>query len=1173
MRDYSQYAMATPPKKQNCTGNYRGSYSTRHDTSSDISAQNNITKDSNGETKAIDPTSAPSSLASAPPGLSFSNGGGINNSRNNSQYYRSRHAPLVSSMAKEDGASVGTAVTQSSNDHSPPSNASARLEKGHESRPLHLQQPSGANDQGVNANPATSKSSATRIIPAMKRRGLSSLTPADALSLKRDGPEATILNLRRCLGAAQINNDASGSIHKFQREKADATILELRSSVRQLKRQLEKLDGENREKHAELVEAKKLWHSLKRQQLPDDASASARSQHTTQTTQEQEKEHAMAKEERVGELQVQLDRAHAQILTADMVRKELEDTLEAEQYTWELRVQDQERTIADLQQEIGVLTEDLVRCQQEWKQADGEWANQVAGLEYQLQNVKEQHQGPRDAGSGNSDKIDDDSKAEIQNLQVKLRELEGERNELQTCLDEALLELEAVDAELGSHTPTEVQQLRKDNQRLQEAIQKQRVLQQQAQLQQGDADFDTLEKLQYLYRWLLERAAVASSTEGEEKKSDILPQTSPELLDYIHHLLEKMLNLNANVNLNADSDLNKSNLAQQVVALQSQLSLYRDDLEAKEQSSAELRASLKEAVALIKPLQDSVDKADQQNADLRQEIGRMKLDHDLEIRDLQQDFRTAEDALCRKEQECEGFQHDIHCLQLEVRDAKELGLARQTMQELSPMAAAAAAAAAHTPPPADKPQELSSLGKARSDLRAKRAQEQTLRSLLQDAQKRFHTLNEQNESVSAKNEQLQGRLRNSQDQRGSRSSGNSVDDGLGVDVMSQPSRVSPPEQLVSTMKRTLQDRNKEIEELRRQVQDYQHSPEVFKRIQESESQLAVVKDELEQKRQSEKALNKSLKEALVLLKPLKSHLEEAESEKKELTIEVRTLRQKLSQMEIKVMDSVAASHDNIHLRSKNHDGAGTHVASSIDDQVKPAKEDLEDTVRHLEQENSQLHDALDEMSRVKNMSAGVDTTRSLSLLPSSPNENRHASVDGMSNGHEGEAGPCTNEEIEKLRSHCKVTDSRWEDAHAENNALSEALREREESEKEALESMRLLRERLRKTEMDLENAKYIATSALVKVENTRNVDHISSMERAAFESEAHTGYSLEEKAIELDLLVAAGMFNRSPPMQQQQQHRSLKQHEHTLGSSGQSLNDCNNPLNSWPGKQSRLADF
>ena len=1173
MRDYSQYAVATPPKKQNYAGNYRGSYSTTHDMSSDISSQKNITKDSHSEGKAIAPTSAPSSLTSGP-GLSLSNGGGINNKRNDGQYYKGRHAPPVSSVAKEDGASIGTAVTQSSNDHSPPSNASGQLEKDHESRPLHLEQPRSVNDRVANANPATSNSAANGIDSVTTRRDVSSLSPADALSLKRDGPEATILNLRRCLGEAHNNNDASGSMHKSQREKADATILELRSSVRQLKRQLEKLDGDNREKHAELVEAKKLLHSLKRQQLPDDASVSAWSQHTTQTTQEQEKEHAMAKEERVGELQVQLDRAHAQILTADMVRKELEDTLEAEQYTWELRVQDQERTIADLQQEIGVLAEDLVRCRQEWKQADGEWANQLAALENQLQDLKEQQRDPRDIGSRSSDKIEDNSTAEIQNLQMKLRELEGERNELQTCLDEALLELEAVDAELGSHTPAEVQQLRIDNQRLQEAIQKQRVLQQQVQLQQGGADFDTLEKLQYLYRWLLEQTALASFTEGEEKKSDIVPQTSSELLDSIHHLLEKMLNLNANVILNADTELNKSNLVQQVATMQSQLSLYKGDLEAKEQSSAELRASLKEAVALIKPLQDAADKADQQNADLRQEIGRMKLDHDLEIRELQQDFRAAEDALCQKEQECEGFQHDIHCLQLEVRDAKALGLARQTVQGLSPMAAAAAAAAAQSPPPAGKPQELSSLGKARSDLRAKRAQEQTLRSLLQDAQKRFHTLNEQNESVSAKNEQLQGRLRNAEDHRGTRS----VDDGLWIDVMSQPTGVGEYEYLVSTMKQRLQDRNKEIEELRRQVQDHQHNPEVFKRIQDSESQLAVVKEELEQKRQSEKALNMSLKEALVLLKPLKSHLEEAESEKKELAIEVRTLRQKLSRMEIKSMDSVAVSRENNNLRSKYPDGAGTHVVGTIDDQDKPETEDLQDTVRHLEQENSQLHDALDEMSRVnniRNMSAGFGETRSLSLLPSSPNENVHTSLDVNSNGGEGEMGSCANEEIEKLRSHCKVTDSRLEDAYVENHTLAEALKEKEESEKEALEGMRSLRERLRKTEMDLENAKYIATSALVKVENARTINHISSMGKAAFESEAHTVNSLEEKAIELDLLVAAGMLNQSPPLRRQHQHRSLKHQElsHAVGNGGQSASDCNNPLNSWPGKQSRLADF
>ena len=123
------------------------------------------------------------------------------------------------------------------------------------------------------------------------RHDITSLTPTDALCLKRDGPEATILRLRHSLEDAQ-NRDAAD---KTKLEKSDATILELRSSVRQLKRQLEKLDGDARQKHTDLVAAKQQLHALKQQQQqqqqnssrqppPDDASTAAQSQHTHNTS-------------------------------------------------------------------------------------------------------------------------------------------------------------------------------------------------------------------------------------------------------------------------------------------------------------------------------------------------------------------------------------------------------------------------------------------------------------------------------------------------------------------------------------------------------------------------------------------------------------------------------------------------------------------------------------------------------------------------------------------------------------------------------------------------------------------------------------------------------------------------------------------------------------------------
>ena len=713
-----------------------------------------------------------------------------------------------------------------------------------------------------------------------------SLAHADALSLKRDGPEATIASLRKELEEAKARDETD----KDHLIKSDATILELRSSVRQLKRQLEKVDGEARQKHQELVAAKEQLQQLKQQQQQQKQQQQNSSTPTTDDT-SRSSEHAMAREERVGELQVQLDRAHAQILTADMVRKELEDTLEAEQYTWELRVQDQERTIVELQQEIGVLAEDLELCRHQWKQADEEWAKKVAELEAEL--AQYQRSGP--GHNGNTNTNTNHNSQEVEELHEKMRQLEEERNELQTCLDEALQELEAVDAELGNHTPQELQQLRQENQRLQQVVQKQRDMQQQQQQQQhlqpGDHDIDTLEGLQHLYRWLLERSA-----DGEEKKTDSMPQTSPELLDAIHHVLESMPAWDGNArntaNANANAN-NNDNLAQTVVELEAQLSVYRGDLQAREESSAELRASLKEAVALIKPLQDAVDKADQQKADLQQEVDRLRSDHDLETSELQEELQNAERKLRMKEQQCERLQQDVERLKSELDDARELAQARQKMYGLSPSAAAAAATAQATTPSQQPPtQELSSLSKARADLKAKREQENTLRNLLRDAQNRFHSLNQQNQSVEAMNQQLQGKLRDAEEQR-SRSAGSM--EGLEVDVVSVTHQNQQElEEQIAQLRRAVDDKEAELNDLRQQAK--QPSEELTQKVHMLEVELNKTQEELKKRQQSEKVLNNSLKEALGLLKPLQSHLEEAEEENKELSQELRKLRRKLNAM-------------------------------------------------------------------------------------------------------------------------------------------------------------------------------------------------------------------------------------------------------------------------------------
>ena len=114
-----------------------------------------------------------------------------------------------------------------------------------------------------------------------------------------------------------------------------------------------------------------------------------------------------------------------------------------------------------------------------------------------------------------------------------------------------------------------------------------------------------------------------------------------------------------------------------------------------------------------------------------------------------------------------------------------------------------------------------------------------------------------------------------------------------------------------------------------------------------QKELTQTRSELAQKEQAEQILNKSLKDALGLLRPLQMHLEEAESEKMEISKELRNLRKRFRQLQMGEGDDQTLS---------------TMGAQSVSIEVIKIKEELEETVRQLELENSQLHDALEDLS-------------------------------------------------------------------------------------------------------------------------------------------------------------------------------------------------------------------
>ena len=264
-----------------------------------------------------------------------------------------------------------------------------------------------------------------------------------------DDPSVVVRQLRERLEETMTSDTSA----KAALTKSDAVILDLRSNQRHLKRQLDLLHEERAEINKELQIAKAdVANARTNTNGSDDTkrieSLQAHIRDITQRLEDSQKKQREQqtkiqninnnssslhsrddnKNAKVGELQVQLDRAHAQILTADMVRKELEDTLEAEQYTWELRVQDQERQIAKLQHEYNTLILDLDQCRIQWKDAEVGWNEELNELrgdlvsaQRQLKQQREKNSAAENSGNSNIN----DSSAQRELLQ-KIHQLESE---------------------------------------------------------------------------------------------------------------------------------------------------------------------------------------------------------------------------------------------------------------------------------------------------------------------------------------------------------------------------------------------------------------------------------------------------------------------------------------------------------------------------------------------------------------------------------------------------------------------------------------------------------------------------------------------------------------------------------------------------------------------------
>jgi chromosome segregation ATPase len=590
-------------------------------------------------------------------------------------------------------------------------------------------------------------------------------------------------------------------------------------------------------------------------------------------------------------------------------------------------------------------------------------------------------------------------------------------------LDEALHELEAVDAELQTDGKSP----------------------------RGESNNNTaevVEGLQHLFRWILQESPIGGDGSSHPNLHN-LSKDPKALLRQIQQALEDWI-----AQTSSAMDDTKS-----VHNLQSQVSVYKEELKSREESSAELRDSLKEAVALLKPLQDAVAKAEDEKVKLLQQL-------DVVEKQREDDRKRAQGELSQTHRQVEDLQNQVESLQEQVEEHKQLSMARQSMLEAaqsSPPKTSGAPLASGANANAEQDSKISKIQRAREELRRKRETEGNLQQLLKDAQSRFHSLHQQNDEAAAANRELQGKLKVAEDQLGG--GGVSVEDQL---VQLQQTLTQKEEQLALLRRELLEkaqaDNNQSQSNnntQQQQQQQQQHFHQVTRQLQKATHDLA-------QKEQTERILNKSLKDALGLLKPLQMHLEDAEQEKMDISKELRNLRKRFRQLQ---MGDTNTFDNDAQSRSTTNGDVSLELVK--------IKEELEETVRQLEMENSQLHDALEDLSGEEG---------------NSPTNQNNTQQDAK-----------WRQQVVELHSRYEVTQNRLEDAQVENHALVKAVKQKEVEERQRQQEYAQMKERLAKTENELHNAKAIARSALVKVEELTmaNVEQLSLSRDGSLELNNH----------------------------------------------------------------------
>ena len=245
------------------------------------------------------------------------------------------------------------------------------------------------------------------------------------------------MKLRRQLDDTLAQNERS----KTSLARSDAVILELRRDQRETSGQLTKAEGER-----ELLDRRAT-------ELEQDLSTSQQELHELRVTvQARSKElerisdevgRANQRDAVLGELQLKLDRAEAQILTADMRNKQLEEDYRSDREEWEMKLARKEDELDQCRAELGGEVSNRKDAEQFWRESANvreermrELESEIARLASMLRETNE-----REAAIQAEREADREALAEVDELRGDLDEAAKVVDETRIALNEALDEL------------------------------------------------------------------------------------------------------------------------------------------------------------------------------------------------------------------------------------------------------------------------------------------------------------------------------------------------------------------------------------------------------------------------------------------------------------------------------------------------------------------------------------------------------------------------------------------------------------------------------------------------------------------------------------------------------------------------------------------------------------